>query len=165
VPSDTNGQLDVYEYEDGQPSLISSGTSSAGSALVGASESGDDVFFSSRQALIPGDTGQEGSVIYDARVDGGTVVPSSPPTCTTADACRAPVSPQPSIYGAPASATFSGAGNLTPPVEAKPQKKVTPKKKAKKKACKRNKRKRARCAARSKGARAKAMSHKGGNRS
>ncbi len=64
---------------------------------------------------------QEGQVvIYDARVEGGFAELSSPPACTTADACRTPVSPQPSIYGAPSSQTFSGAGNLAPP-EAKPK--------------------------------------------
>jgi DNA-binding beta-propeller fold protein YncE len=115
VPSDTNGQLDVYEYEDGRVSLISSGTSSFESNLEGASESGDDVFFRSNQQLVPQDNQEGQIVIYDARVAGGFAEPSSPPACTTADACRTPVSPQPSIYGAPASQTFSGAGNLAPP--------------------------------------------------
>ncbi len=114
VPADTNGVLDVYEYEDGQASLISSGTSSFESTLEGVSESGDDVFFRSDQQLVPQDNQEGQIVIYDARVDGGFAEPSSPPACTTADACRTPVSPQPSIYGAPASQTFSGVGNLAP---------------------------------------------------
>jgi hypothetical protein len=123
VPSDTNGVLDVYEYEDGGVSLISSGTSSFESNLEGASESGDDVFFRSDQQLVSQDNQEGQIVIYDARVDGGFPESSSPPACTTADACRAPVSPQPSIYGAPASQTFSGAGNLASP-EARPKAKV-----------------------------------------
>ncbi len=123
VPSDTNGQLDVYEYEDGQASLISSGTSSFESNLEDVSESGDDVFFRSTQQLVPQDNQQGQIVIYDAHVAGGFAEPSSPPPCTTADACRTPVSPQPSIYGAPASQTFSGLGNLAPPEapETKPK--------------------------------------------
>ncbi len=115
VPSDTNGLFDVYEYEDGHVYLISSGTSSFESNLEDVSESGDDVFFRSDQALVPQDTQEGQIVIYDARVDGGFAEPSSPPPCTTADACRAPVAPLPSVFGAPASATFSGAGNLAPP--------------------------------------------------
>ena len=115
VPSDTNGQLDVYEYEGGGAYLISSGTSSFESNLEDVSESGDDVFFRSNQQLVPQDNQEGQIVIYDARVDGGFAEPSSPPPCTTADACRTPVSPQPSIYGAPASQTFSGVGNLAPP--------------------------------------------------
>jgi hypothetical protein len=114
VPSDTNGQLDVYEYEGGRAYLISSGTSSVESNLEGVSESGDDVFFRSNQQLLPQDTREGEIVIYDARVDGGFAESSSPPPCTTADACRAAVAPQPSIYGAPASQTFSGVGNLAP---------------------------------------------------
>jgi hypothetical protein len=112
VPSDTNGQLDVYEYEGGHVSLISSGTSSFESNLEDVSESGDDVFFRSNQALVPQDTQEGMIVIYDAHVDGGFVEPSSPPPCTTADACRAAVPPQPSVYGEPASQTFSGVGNI-----------------------------------------------------
>ncbi len=120
VPSDTNGQLDVYEYEGGHVYLISSGTSSFESNLEDVSESGGDVFFRSSQQLLPQDNQPGQIVIYDARVDGGFAEPSSPPLCTTADACRAPVAPQPSVYGAPASQTFSGVGNLEPP-EAKPK--------------------------------------------
>ncbi len=118
VPSDTNGQVDVYEYENGQPSLISSGTSSSESILEDASESGDDVFFRSSQALVAQDNQEGQVVIYDARVGGGFPSASSPPLCTTAEACREAPSPQPSIYGAPSSATFSGVGNLTPPAPA-----------------------------------------------
>jgi hypothetical protein len=115
VPSDTNGVRDVYEFQGGRASLISSGTSSFESNLEDVSESGNDVFFRSTQQLLPQDN-QEGQIVtYDARVDGGFAEQSSPPSCTTADACRTPVSPQPSIYGAPASQTFSGVGNLVPP--------------------------------------------------
>jgi hypothetical protein len=136
VPSDTNGWLDVYEYEGGQASLISSGTGTdfMGNAglfnlFVGASESGDDVFFAAAQQLVPQDTNEDAVVIYDARADGGFSATAAPPACTTADACRTPVSPQPSIYGAPSSQTFSGVGNLTPSAQAKAKKKSSQKKK------------------------------------
>jgi hypothetical protein len=116
APSDTNSQIDVYEYEDGRQSLISSGTSPRESMFEGASESGDNVFILSRQQLLSqDDTGGEARVIYDARVDGGFPAAAAPLSCTTADACRVPVGPLPSVFGAPASATFSGAGNLAPP--------------------------------------------------
>ena len=116
VPSDTNGQLDVYEYEDGRVYLISSGTSSRESTFTGASEDGGDVFFRSSQALVPQDNQEGMDALYDARIEGGFPVVASPSPCATADACRTPVSPQPSIYGAPSSQTFSGAGNLVPSV-------------------------------------------------
>ncbi len=168
VPSDTNGREDVYEYEGGQVYLISSGTSLSGSFLVGESESGDDVFFRSRQQLVPQDTEEEGQVIYDARVDGGLAAASSPPPCATADSCRTSASPQPSIYGAPSSQTFSGAGNLTPSAEVGPKSKAKPKrpkgkvKPKKQKVCSHNVHKRARCASQMRRAATKAKSHKGG---
>ena len=115
LPRDTNGVADVYEYDYASGlHLISTGTSSSESRLLGASASGNDVFFLGRQALLPGEPNGESLAIYDARVDGGfpvTVVPS----CTTADACRAAPEPQPSIFGEPSSQTFSGAGNLASP--------------------------------------------------
>jgi NHL repeat len=121
VPSDTNSRMDVYEYEDGQPFLISSGTSPVESSFVDATEDGLDVFFRTTQQLAPQDTNEDANVVYDARVDGGFPAIAAPPACTTADACRTPVSPQPSIYGAPSSQTFLGVGNLAPAVEAKPK--------------------------------------------
>jgi streptogramin lyase len=133
VPSDTNGQKDVYEHESGQPSLISSGTSSSESTFAGASESGGDAFFESTQQLVPQDTEEGEHVVYDAHVEGGFPAIALPPPCTTADACRVPVAPLPSVFGAPASATFSGAGNVAPPVAVKPA--VKPKSKPAK--CKR----------------------------
>jgi Mala s 1-like protein/WD40 repeat protein len=164
VPSDTNGRVDVYEYENGQPSLISSGASSdkslgrvEGAAgherlFVGASESGSDVFFLASQQLVPQDTNEDAIVVYDARVGGGFAAVASPPACTTADACRSAVSPQPSSFGAPSSQTFSGVGNLTPSSEGKARKKARPKgkRKAGHNACRRlrNKQKRAVCKAR-----------------
>jgi hypothetical protein len=125
--SDTNGQRDVYEYENGGLSLISSGTSETESLFLGASESGDNVFIETSQQLVAQDTQPGMQAVYDARVGGGLAAPSTPVPCTTADACRVPVPPLPSVFGAPPSATFSGVGNLTPPVEAKP--KVKPKSK------------------------------------
>jgi NHL repeat len=116
VPSDTNGQLDVYEYANGGLSLISSGTSEGESLFLGASESGDDVFINSAQQLVPQDTQPGMQAVYDVRVGGGIPASSLPAPCTTADGCRSPVLPQPSIYGAPASATFSGVGNVAPPL-------------------------------------------------
>jgi hypothetical protein len=71
--------------------------------------------------------------VYDARVCSASspclAGPSaSPPPCATADACRSAPSQQPGLFGAPASATFSGAGNpvpvSAPVVKKKAKKKV-----------------------------------------
>jgi hypothetical protein len=148
LPRDTNGQTDVYEYDSGRLNLISAGTSSSESLFVDASESGSDVFFLTRQKLVPQDTQEEARNIYDARVDGGLAVPNSPPSCSTADACRSAASQQPSIYGAPSSQTFVGAGNLAPSAKAMPKKRAMPRKSSH--ACKRihNRHTRVVCAAR-----------------
>jgi len=145
VPQDTNGQTDVYEYEPegvgscdsssttfneatgGCVGLISSGTSSEESLFLDASENGDDVFFLTSERLIS----QEdiaGLHVYDAHVCSAavpcTTAAVAPPACTTTDSCRVAPSPQPAIFGAPPSATFSGAGNIAPP---SPPKKVVKK--------------------------------------
>jgi hypothetical protein len=139
VPQDTNGTQDVYEYEPpgikgpggeedcttamstysersgGCVSLISSGSSSKESAFLDASESGDDVFFLTFSKLSALDT-DEAADVYDAHVCTGAspciAFPNvqSPP-CTTEASCKAAPTPQPSIFGAPASSTFQGLGN------------------------------------------------------
>jgi hypothetical protein len=162
LPRDTNGKVDVYEYENSQVHLISTGTGGQESVLLDASESGDDVFFLTRAALTSEDTQDGLRVIYDARVDGGFPEPVSPPACTTADACRTPVSPQPSIYGAPSSQTFSGQGNLAPPSKTPVKKKHTPTRKAR---CRKGFLKnRGRCSRANRGKTAKKSDHKRGRR-
>jgi hypothetical protein len=99
--------------------LISSGESGNESALLDASESGNEVFFMTTAKLSTQDFDNSYD-IYDAHecTAASPCIPPPPsaaPECTTAEACRAAPQPEPGIYGAPASATFSGLGNLTPP--------------------------------------------------
>jgi DNA-binding beta-propeller fold protein YncE len=113
LPSDTDGQQDVYEYDDVSGlHLISSGTSVSGSTLLDASASGDDVFFLGRQALVPRDTGGEANRIYDARVGGGFPETALAPVCTTADSCRVAPEPQPLIFGEPPKKTVKCKKNF-----------------------------------------------------
>jgi hypothetical protein len=136
VPQDVNGTEDVYEYEPpgigdcstssadfgvrsgGCVGLISSGGGSEESGFVDASENGSEVFFVTSSKLLTQDFDNAVDV-YDAREctvqsPCTPLAPVAPPVCTTGDACKASPSPQPAIYGAPSSETFSGAGNLTP---------------------------------------------------
>ena len=127
VPQATNGKADVYEYEPqgigscaregGCVSLISSGTSAEESTFMDASANGDDVFFRTASPLVAQDYDTAFDV-YDAHVCSAgepcTTAPVSPPPCTSGDSCKAPPMLQPAIFGAPASATFSGAGNVPP---------------------------------------------------
>ena len=83
-----------------------------------ASESGDDVFFLTTAKLVP-QALENNLSMYDAHVCSAAQpcvpVAVSPPACSSGDACKAAPSPQPAIFGAPASATFSGTGNIAPP--------------------------------------------------
>ncbi len=113
VPQDTNGQTDVYEWEDGRVYLISSGQGSQGSRLDGVSHSGNDVLFQTSDVLLPQDV-ESSTQIYDARVNGG--FPYSFPVygCDSGQ-CQGPQTPAPA-FSPPASATFVGIGN--PPFES-----------------------------------------------
>jgi DNA-binding beta-propeller fold protein YncE len=142
VPGDVNGKEDVYEYEPngvgscqgathgqnagvvfsesagGCIGLITSGTSGEESAFLDASANGSDVFFLTLSRLVAQD--QDTSLdVYDAHECGSSspcAPPAAlaPPPCTTGDACKPAPAPQPAVFGAPASETFSGAGNVSP---------------------------------------------------
>jgi hypothetical protein len=136
VPQDTNGKENVYEYEPpgegdcettssafdasagGCLRLISSGTSSDESAFLDASASGNDVFFLTAARLVPQDVDSIFDV-YDAHVCAATqpcltAQVQQPPSCGTAEACRAPFVAGTAIFGVPATANLSGNGNLAP---------------------------------------------------
>jgi hypothetical protein len=108
------------EEGSGCVALISSGTSPEESSFLDASETGGDVFFltTARLALQDFDDARD---IYDAHecVSASpcpVVRGVQPPPCDTEGSCRGAPLPQPAVYGAPSSATFTGAGNLTPVV-------------------------------------------------
>jgi hypothetical protein len=142
VPQDVNGALDVYEYEppksgeaaasdnctstsstyseqdSGCVDLISSGESAQESAFLDASENGDDAFFLTRSKLV-GKDHDTAYDVYDAHVctSEAPCFPeeaATPPPCTATESCREAPTQQPSVFGPPPSATFSGAGDLTP---------------------------------------------------
>jgi hypothetical protein len=141
VPANVNGQENVYEYEPegvgschsttleagmtfnasagGCVGLVSAGTSSEESVFMDASEEGREVFFMTAAPLTASDVDNAYDV-YDAHECTAAAPcmtsPVKPPECTTAEGCRNAPTPQPAIFGAPASATFSGAGNVAPPV-------------------------------------------------
>ncbi len=133
VPYDSNGLLDVYEWE--RPGVGSCTQESPGfsvenggcvfpvsnvaggseSRFMDASASGSDVFIATGDQLVPGDTDSLEDV-YDVRVDGGfPAAAGGAVVCVNAESCRAPVSRQPGVFGTLASATFSGPGDPAPP--------------------------------------------------
>lgn len=176
VPQDTNGRADVYEYEPsgvgsckpevvvyseragGCIDLISSGSSTFeadyydSSATGPGGEEGEDVFFISNEKLVPSDYDVTTDV-YDAHQCSAAVpcpiYPTIPPPCTSGDSCKAAPSPQPTLFGPPASATFKGTGNaIQGPAPKHLVKQLTRAQKLKRamRACRRKKRrKRAAC--------------------
>lgn len=144
VPQDVDGVEDVYEYEpasvgncvssgaafvrgsSGCLNLVSAGVSPAASEFLDASETGGDVFFRTSAQLVSQDYDSAYDV-YDAH-ECTSAAPCFPvvgqsPACETEASCRTAPTPQPALYGAPASATFSGTGNTksvaAPVVKAK----------------------------------------------
>ncbi len=150
VPADTNGQEDVYEWEEigegtcgeagGCVSLISTGKGSERSSFLDASIGGNDVFFLTADELVNNDD-DDSYDVYDARecsqqAPCPAIAPVAPPPCDTGDGCRPAPSPEPTVFGVPASATFTGSGNPTAPVSTqtgKSKKKIKGKSKSKSK--------------------------------
>jgi hypothetical protein len=125
VPDDTNRQNDVYEWEPpavgdcntssgrfsqvsgGCVGLISGGTSEVDVSLFAdASASGDDIFFTTRESLIPQDQ-DEVADMYDAREGGGFPPSESGPACAPGAACPGVLATPPTL-SEPASAAISG---------------------------------------------------------
>ncbi len=157
VPQDTNGLENVYEWErEGAPEcperspprpnggcvrLLSDGEGKDASDLLDASASGNDVFFITRDDLLPA-AAHEQLRLFDARVDGGfpaaTGALVQPPECQSSEACLPPATEAP-FQSFPATSVFSGAGNISspfalppPPIEKKITKKTVKCKKGKK---------------------------------
>jgi WD40 repeat protein len=135
VPQDVNGTEDVYEFEPpgvgdcttasvsfstrsgGCVGLISSGGSAEESGFMDATANGSEVFFLTTSKLAGADR-DSALDLYDARECGVgapclSQPPTVPPPCDTGDSCKTAPSLQPAVFGAPASATFTGAGNVS----------------------------------------------------
>jgi hypothetical protein len=118
TPGDTNRLRDVYEFVDGRPQLISTGTSNQDLfggyinvpflgyvfppehlGLEAVSADGVDVYFSTVETLVPQDRNGEFIKMYDARTNGG--IPFTPPDlpCPAADECHGDNSQPPSEPG------------------------------------------------------------------
>jgi len=124
-PFDTNGAVeDVYEFEpggvgtcgesEGCVSLISAGTGTSDSNFLAMDEDGRNVFFTTRDRLVPSDK-DELVDLYDAREGGGFAAEQGPSTegCS-GETCQS-FSSSP-VEAAPGSLMFSGSGNLFAPV-------------------------------------------------
>jgi hypothetical protein len=135
--STSSGSELYVPQEHGCVALISTGTAAEGARFLEAAEGsgegehgeagsqgGRDVFFLTTEKVLPQDVDSVPDV-YDAH-ECTTASPCiGPPSalrpCETEASCKAPPTPQPTIYAAPATATFSGPGNVIPPPAVVPK--------------------------------------------
>jgi hypothetical protein len=112
VDEDRNTVDDVYQWRNGQLTLISTGVTGAdGAQLYGVTPSGRDVFIIATDRLVEADT--DGFYdIYDVRVDGGFDPPQPSAAPCSADECQGPPAPMPALSGM-GSATVNGRGNAS----------------------------------------------------
>jgi hypothetical protein len=112
-----NGAEGIYEWRNGQVSLLASESGGTGTkiAYLDASADGRDVFILTAKQLDPHDTDFSYDA-YDLRAGGGFPPPAEPPLpCVPAeDQCQGPASPPPPA-SSPASSGFVGAGNPARP--------------------------------------------------
>jgi hypothetical protein len=110
VPGDTNNILDVYEFVDGRPHLITSGTGERdrfpGGLLIypthyvgleAVSADGVDIYFSTYETLVDEDVNGSFLKFYDARTNGGFIPPPPELPCTAADECHGAESSPPAV--------------------------------------------------------------------
>ncbi|MET0559623.1 MAG: fibronectin type III domain-containing protein [Solirubrobacterales bacterium] len=116
VPRDTNQVQDVYEYTEGKPQLITTGSGAGQEAylgglnapgLVNVSANGTDVYFATTDTLVTQDHNGSSMKIYDARTGGGFPAEREEPSCVAADECHGPGASPPPL---PADRTSAGFG-------------------------------------------------------
>jgi uncharacterized membrane protein len=114
VPGDGDGTTDVYEWKEGTLSLISSGHSDGTpDFLYGMTPDGHDVFFETRDVLLPEDLSGGAGAIYDARVGGGFPAAQVEVPCIAEDSCQGAPSPPPSL-SSPGSESLQSPSVISP---------------------------------------------------
>jgi hypothetical protein len=126
------GQVNLYEWRDGQISLLSTGVPGIANSEIGrgqlhfagASADGQDIYFSTPRALVPQDS-DERQDLYDARVGGGFAPPPAPAApCDPLSESSCQGAPQVSGTSTPPpSSTIAGEGNAKPAPQKKNKKK------------------------------------------
>ncbi|MGN6201344.1 MAG: hypothetical protein ACTHNY_02940, partial [Solirubrobacterales bacterium] len=127
-----NGVNDVYEWQElggggGSIDLISSGKSLGyplpqgwespfaplPNLLLGVTPDASDVFFTAKEALVPGAAENGTQAIYDARVGGGFPSPAMSTPCAE-EACHAGAQGAAPSFLVPRSEVNAGGGNVKP---------------------------------------------------
>jgi len=111
---DDNGTgMDVYEWRNGELSLVSPGTDGDEGFFSGNTLDGEDVFFATAGRIDPREIDADFD-IYDARIGGGIPLPPSPTPCDAlAGGCQAG-SGGGAVQGPTTSDEPGGGGNVVP---------------------------------------------------
>jgi hypothetical protein len=127
-PDAKNGLSNLYEWHEGNVSLISGGNATQPVEDAVMTPSGDDVFFVTSQSLLAQDTDEQPDV-YDARLGGGFAEGFAEREECAGDACQGPLT-NPAPLLVPGSVSQAPGGNLPAPrakaVGKKKLKKKTP---------------------------------------
>jgi hypothetical protein len=129
VPADANGIIDIYEFVNGRPQLISTGTGDNGGnefqpiGLVGVSADGVDAFISTYETMVGQDENGAQLKFYDARANGGFPFDKPQAPCEAADECHGADSSAPAPLQLGTTAGLGGGGNLKAPAKKKKCKK------------------------------------------
>lgn len=118
VARDQTSAADVYLYDKGKLSLISSGRGKYDTYLGDNSADGHDVFLMTRSPLVGADLDAQELDLYDVRIDGGFLEPPAPAAPCEGEACRGAGSKAPAAPGA-ATTGFVGPGNPKPCAKGK----------------------------------------------
>jgi len=120
VPTDANSAIDTYEYVDGRPQLISTGTGreplnqSQDLGLVHVTGDGVDVIFATTDSLVRQDENGDQYKFYTAHTNGGFAPPVDEPPCAAADECHGEDSPAPAMPEIGTGANLGNRGNHPP---------------------------------------------------
>jgi hypothetical protein len=124
VPKDTNQLRDVYEYVDGRPQLISTGTGAhdrtlnqsgdvrSRAGLSAVSADGVNVYFDTYETLVPQDENGQFLKYYDARTGGGFPTDAPLQPCVAADECHGDTSSPAPPTGIVSDGGTGGSGNV-----------------------------------------------------
>ncbi len=117
VPQDTNETVDVYEYVEGRPQLITRGIDPVSKALinktglVGVSADGENVYFDTASTLVGQDKNGNFLKFYDARTDGGFSFSPPPAPCVSGDECVGAGSSPAATFPSGTAAELGSGGN------------------------------------------------------
>ena len=134
-PSDINGDTDIYEWRNGQLSLVTDGVTqypdgTGRLVLRGIGNDGLNVVFTAGPNFTGFERDRVGQ-LYVARAGGGFPPPPAEEAPCGEESCQGPLRQQPASL-APASAGYGGAGNVAEPAQSPRKRCVKPRNKRKK---------------------------------